>query len=623
LKTASTNLNIPPPAALNFPALPTITVALMVDEEILPTHDLWNPAITSNWKDEISQYVESCIDYDLYNIDFKVKYVQSFEREEVHQGDQIYLTGSGRVEVVEYGPMQGMLFEAMNDYTGSDPQGGLTGWDIDDHTNNNYDIMICWIKIYPILPPYDISNGDFGHNHGKYGAIAVSYDWAHDDFIMELVGDTFSKPTFGDKYLFTHEIGHLLQSFAHDENGDVASDKFTEFNEYDYYEPYSVMDYDDADYMTEHDSDVTWDSYSFNRIISNKDQYLHNDPDNDGLDNLEEHIEGTHPYAKDSDNDGLDDYEEIYTYYTDPTNWDHDSDDMPDGWEVQYGFDPKIPNGYADPDNDGLVNFREFQFTTNPLDADTDNDNLNDYTEIYSTLTDPNKWDTDGDNMHDGWEASYYPDLLPTISDAHADPDDDWLDNYEEYQQGTDPTDPDSDNDGILDGDEVFIWNTEPMNWDSDGDEMSDGWEISYYPTLNPTQFDANVDSDVDNYTNLEEYFLGSNPTIKNAIVSSGSLFLYSSTSVRTIMHFDVNFAYTYQIKIEYKINGGSWVTDRYYTAFFSVGSHYRDEYLYARPSYGHTVYVRWTILNGAAEVVDQYQDSLYIPPNYPGGKLP
>ncbi|MFX1518080.1 MAG: hypothetical protein ACFFC6_17420, partial [Promethearchaeota archaeon] len=69
-------------------------------------------------------------------------------------------------------------------------------------------------------------------------------------------------------------------------------------------------------------------------------------------------------------------------------------------------------------------------------------------------------------------------------------------------------------------------------------------------------------------------------------------------------------------------INSGSWVTDKHYFAFFTVGSHYRDEYLYARPFSGHTVTVRWSILNGAGEVIDQYQDSLYIPYNS-GGKLP
>ena len=45
---------------------------------------------------------------------------------------------------------------------------------------------------------------------------------------------------------------------------------------------------------------------------------------------------------------------------------------------------------------------------------------------------------------------------------------------------GTDPNDPDSDNDGLNDGDEVNIHNTDPNDPDTDGDGMEDGYEVAF-----------------------------------------------------------------------------------------------------------------------------------------------
>jgi hypothetical protein len=48
-----------------------------------------------------------------------------------------------------------------------------------------------------------------------------------------------------------------------------------------------------------------------------------------------------------------------------------------------------------------------------------------------------------------------------------------------EAEQGTDPNNPDSDNDGLSDGEEVIVYNTDPNNPDSDGDGLSDGEEVN------------------------------------------------------------------------------------------------------------------------------------------------
>lgn len=59
-----------------------------------------------------------------------------------------------------------------------------------------------------------------------------------------------------------------------------------------------------------------------------------------------------------------------------------------------------------------------------------------------------------------------------------ADPDNDGLNNLEEYNYGTNPNNPDSDSDGVSDGDEVKIFGTDPNKKDSDGDTFEDGSEL-------------------------------------------------------------------------------------------------------------------------------------------------
>ncbi len=59
--------------------------------------------------------------------------------------------------------------------------------------------------------------------------------------------------------------------------------------------------------------------------------------------------------------------------------------------------------------------------------------------------------DTDGDGMPDSWETDN--DLNPDDpSDRNTDADGDGLSNFEEYQLGTDPQNPDTDGDGVEDG---------------------------------------------------------------------------------------------------------------------------------------------------------------------------
>jgi hypothetical protein len=70
------------------------------------------------------------------------------------------------------------------------------------------------------------------------------------------------------------------------------------------------------------------------------------DPDHDGLTNLEEYQHGTDPQNPDTDGDGLSDGDEVHVYHTDPLNPDTDGDGISDGLEVKTGSDPLNPNSF-------------------------------------------------------------------------------------------------------------------------------------------------------------------------------------------------------------------------------------------------------------------------------------
>ena len=112
------------------------------------------------------------------------------------------------------------------------------------------------------------------------------------------------------------------------------------------------------------------------------------------------------------------------------TNADSDADGFLDGWEVKYGFNPRVslsPDPSADPDGDGLTNLQEHEVNSNPYVEDTDGDGYND------------KWEYDND---------FDPtDPLDTISD----PDQDGLINADEHIFGTRPDKADTDGDGLSD----------------------------------------------------------------------------------------------------------------------------------------------------------------------------
>ncbi len=94
------------------------------------------------------------------------------------------------------------------------------------------------------------------------------------------------------------------------------------------------------------------------------------DSDGDGLTDYEELIiTDTDPNSEDTDSDGLLDADEVASG-TDPNLWDSDSDGLPDAWEVLAGTSALIDDNTADPDGDGLTNYQEFSYNTDPINPE-------------------------------------------------------------------------------------------------------------------------------------------------------------------------------------------------------------------------------------------------------------
>lgn len=185
-----------------------------------------------------------------------------------------------------------------------------------------------------------------------------------------------------------------------------------------------------------------------------------------------ESLDLTSMTVTDTDGDGLTDDDETELYNTDPADADSDDDELDDGQEVSLGSNPLN----SDTDSDGLSDGAEFSLGTNPLEADSDNDGLDDAQEVLLG-SNPLNSDSDADSLSDGVE----------------------------FSQGTDLLDPDSDDDDLSDGLENTL-GSDPLNADSDSDDLSDGDEYALGSSL------LNPDSDADGLTDGEEVALGSDP---------------------------------------------------------------------------------------------------------------
>ena len=131
--------------------------------------------------------------------------------------------------------------------------------------------------------------------------------------------------------------------------------------------------------------------------------------------------------------------------------------------------------------------------------------------------------DTDGDDLPDAWETSWVGINDLTQLSGDGDFDNDGSTDLEELNSLTDPTNPDSDDDGIVDGAETgtgtFVdasdTGTDPTNPDTDGDGLSDGVESNTGTFVDANDTGSNpleTDSDGDLCPDGVEVALGADP---------------------------------------------------------------------------------------------------------------
>jgi len=245
------------------------------------------------------------------------------------------------------------------------------------------------------------------------------------------------------------------------------------------------------------------------------------DVDVDGLTNLYEYLAKTDPQVEDSDGDGVLDSMDVWPMDLLRAT-DDDMDQVDDGWELSHDL-PVIYGAvwlFEDADTDGLYDWQEYAANTNPRQADTDRDGVSDNTDLWP-LDSRYAFDTDGDRMPDEFEKAFAPphktsppylDYLNS-GDAFADQDVDYMNNVDEFLQGSIWLTVDTDGDHTSDNGDVAPAN--PLYaMDTDGDGLPDEYEIA--KGLNPAYVESffnEIDPDNDGLTNLQEYKLGTEPT--------------------------------------------------------------------------------------------------------------
>ncbi|MEX0568206.1 MAG: hypothetical protein Q6363_003480, partial [Candidatus Njordarchaeota archaeon] len=202
------------------------------------------------------------------------------------------------------------------------------------------------------------------------------------------------------------------------------------------------------------------------------------DPDNDGIINLDEAFLFSNPYSNDSDNDGISDKYEIL-YRVDPLSQDSDCDGLLDEFEL-YGvarwsaylnesFNPRNPKSYNSTYNDIFYGFIMENQSSNLMKWNEIKWNEEEYIVLL------NNSDFDGDGLSnsaevDGWIVNMYGKNGEVV--------DSYIVRSSIYIN-------DSDGDGLRDLDEK-LHGSDPFNWDTDGDGLADYFEVihGYDPVI-------------------------------------------------------------------------------------------------------------------------------------------
>ncbi|MFA6888272.1 MAG: hypothetical protein WC254_02135 [Candidatus Woesearchaeota archaeon] len=215
------------------------------------------------------------------------------------------------------------------------------------------------------------------------------------------------------------------------------------------------------------------------------------DSDGDGVMNIDDHCEGGDD-SLDIDADGIPDL----------CDRDMDDDGFPNLMEEAVGSDPELASSTPenlDSDGDTMIDLWEDHFGLDKNDAsdasaDLDGDGLTNLEE-YTLGSDPSELDTDGDGLSDGTEVNLEG-TDPTLRDTDGDglSDSSEVDTTGRYI--TDPTLADTDADGLTDKEEIVTFGTDPTLADTDSDGLNDSEEITIgtEPTMRDTDSDSLAD---------------------------------------------------------------------------------------------------------------------------------
>lgn len=164
--------------------------------------------------------------------------------------------------------------------------------------------------------------------------------------------------------------------------------------------------------------------------------------------------------------------------------------------------------------------------------------------------------DVDADGLRDDWEIRFFGDLAQAPG---GDFDTDGLTNLEENTLQIDPTDNDSDNDGLLDGAEVTTHRTDPVKTDSDGDGLRDGEELNVHQT-NPSQ----RDTDSDTFSDYDEIRLFTDPKSAQSIPRNTTVGLFTGPAAGEGLDLQGTFPYAIDTAVD-GVTGGQ-LGDAFFT---------------------------------------------------------
>jgi hypothetical protein len=226
----------------------------------------------------------------------------------------------------------------------------------------------------------------------------------------------------------------------------------------------------------------------------------------------------------DSDLDGLPDVAEWLVHGTDPSNASTSGLAIPDGWLVRHGIDPLQPfienRMAAEPPRHSLPETYRGQWParyTATLLQIYAHGRPTTWDEAvqgpYDSGLDPRSWDSNGDGIPDGWLLAYGLDPKADVAELRMSGPG-GLRVREAFEQDTNPTDEDTDDDGLTDAIELVgapkadggRWPpSNPRAWDSSGADVCDGYLAAH--GLDPSSAAAALgDQDKDGATTVAEF---------------------------------------------------------------------------------------------------------------------